>query len=91
MTLRYIIAFILTVLLLAFARRMSTRHEMTITEQPEGITITHKTITENFGDGPVLDVKVSPPEGLLSSPDGRYRCHRCDLVTRRGMAKGDDQ
>jgi hypothetical protein len=62
MLIRYLIALLLTVVLLGFARRMSTRHEQTFTEQVDGITLRHQTVTENFGDGPILSVATSAPE-----------------------------
>ena len=63
---RYLAAFLLTIILLAFARRMSTRHEMTITENIDAITLTHKTVTENFinGPAPILTVTASSTENL---------------------------
>lgn len=63
---RYLIALVLTVTLLAFARRMSTRHEMTITTPVDGVTLTHKTVTENFGDGPVLIIKTPSTDNLAA-------------------------
>ena len=63
---RYLIAVVLTIILLAFARRMSTRHEMTISTPVDGVTLTHKTVTENFGDGPVLIVKTPSTDNLAA-------------------------
>jgi hypothetical protein len=63
---RYFIAFLLTVILLFFARLMSTRHEKTIPAQIDNITLTHRTVTENFGDGPVLIVKTPSTDNLTA-------------------------
>lgn len=57
MTIRYIIAIVLTILLLVFARRMSTRHAIDLTTEVDGVMLAHHTVTENFGDGPKLEVK----------------------------------
>jgi hypothetical protein len=63
---RLIIAFLLTVVLLVIARRMSTRHSENFTVQADGITLSHQTVTENFGDGPVLLVKGSPLNKIVA-------------------------
>src|SRR5512143_3724621 len=67
MTKSYLAAIVLTIILLAFARRMSTRHDMTITSERDGITMVHKTVTENFGDGPALALKATPNESLTAT------------------------
>ena len=59
MKIRYILALLLTVLLLAIARRASTRHQEDITTNIDGVVLSHKTVTENFGDGPVVTLKSS--------------------------------
>jgi len=59
MTFRYLLAIILTILLLGFARRTSTRHSSDLKFQVDGVTVEHRTVTENFGDGPKLEVKAS--------------------------------
>jgi hypothetical protein len=59
MKIRYILALLLTVLLLVIARRASTRHQEDITANIDGVVLTHKTITENFGDGPVVKLQSS--------------------------------
>jgi hypothetical protein len=59
---RYLIALLLTVVLLGFARRMSTRHEQTFSIQADNVTLTHHTITENFGDGPIISLQALPSD-----------------------------
>lgn len=61
---RYAIALILTIALLGIARRISTRHSSEYHIQAGNLTATHHTVTEDFGEGPVLDVKVAPADGL---------------------------
>jgi len=50
--------------LLAFARRMSTRHTNEYKFESGGIVAEHITVTEDFGEGPVLDVQVAPVDGV---------------------------
>jgi hypothetical protein len=64
MIFRYLLAFILTILLLGFARRTSTRHSSDLKTQVDGVTLEHRTITENFGDSPELDVRTSNADGI---------------------------
>jgi hypothetical protein len=64
MTIRYILALVLTVLLLAFARRMSTRHQQEFTSSVDGITLSHNTVTESFGENPVVMVKATSTENI---------------------------
>lgn len=66
MIMRYILALVLTIVLLGIARRTSTRHEETLHATVDGTTITHKTVTENFGDGPIIDVKAANTADLAA-------------------------
>ncbi len=59
MKIRYLVALLLTVVLLVFARLMSTRHAEEFTVNAEGVVLSHKTVTENFGDGPVVTLNSS--------------------------------
>lgn len=63
---RYGIALFITIALLGLARRISTRHPTDYSSQIGDITASHRTITEDFGDGPVLDVALSSPESLTT-------------------------
>jgi len=62
--LRLGIALILTIVLLGIAKRTSTRHSEELSIQIGDITVVHHTVTEDFGDGPVLDINVPYIEGL---------------------------
>lgn len=62
--LRYGIALILTIGLLAIARRTSTRHSAEHFIQTGDIKASHRTITEAFNAEPALDVVVAPTSGL---------------------------
>lgn len=64
--LRYGIAFVLTIVLLGIAKKTSTRHPTEYTERIGEITVSHTTVTEDFGEGPVLDMTASSTEGLTS-------------------------
>ena len=63
---RYGVAVILTIVLLGIARRISTRHPSDFSQQIGDVTASHTTVTEDFGDGPVLDVQLSSPTGLTA-------------------------
>ena len=63
---RYGIALIITIALLGLARRISTRHPTDYSSQIGDITASHRTITEDFGDGPVVDVSLSSPDSLAA-------------------------
>ncbi len=63
---RYGIALILTIVLLGLARRISTRHPTDFSQAVGDIIISHTTVTEDFGDGPALDVMLSKPDSLLA-------------------------
>jgi len=56
---RYLIALILTVVLLVVARTMSTRHDETFKAESSGVTLAHETVTEDFGQGPKLEISSS--------------------------------
>ncbi len=57
---------ILTIILLGIARRISTRHPEDYSISENGLTLTHRTVTEDFGDGPLLDVGASSTQGLTA-------------------------
>jgi len=59
MVLRYVIAFLMTIVLLAVARRTSTRHPEEFEIKANGITFIHKTVTESFGETPVIRLGAS--------------------------------
>ncbi len=59
MVLRYVIAMLLTVVLLGFARQTSTRHPEQFEVKANGITFAHKTVTESFGEPPVIKLGAS--------------------------------
>ncbi|OGC93766.1 MAG: hypothetical protein A2W25_06540 [candidate division Zixibacteria bacterium RBG_16_53_22] len=59
MMLRYVIAFLLTILLLAVARRTSTRHPEEFQVKANGITLVHRSVTESFGETPVIRLQAS--------------------------------
>ncbi|MEE9553559.1 MAG: hypothetical protein V3W18_04605 [candidate division Zixibacteria bacterium] len=63
---RFGIAIIITIVLLGVARRISTRHPTDFSRQVGDVTATHRTVTEDFGDGPVLDVALSAPDSLMA-------------------------
>jgi len=63
---RYAAALALTILLLGIARRISTRHPTDYSVEAGGITLNHRTVTEDFGDGPKINIKVSSMEGLTA-------------------------
>lgn len=62
--LRYAIALVLTIALLGLARRTSTRHTAEYSVRIADITAAHRTVTEAFGEKPILNVAVAPSEGL---------------------------
>jgi hypothetical protein len=79
MVLRYIIAIFLTVVLLGVARRTSTRHSTEIEVKAYGITFVHETVTESFGETPVIKLKVSETSTVRAivsyteTPGGPYK------------------
>jgi len=64
MTARYLLAIVLTVVLLGIARRMSTRRPGEIQISSGDVSISHTTVTENFGDGPIIELKISAVDSL---------------------------
>ncbi len=64
MILRYIAALIITILLLAVARRASTRHTEEFNVEVQGTTLTHHSVTEDFGEGPMLSVQAKGADGF---------------------------
>ena len=63
---RYALALVLTILLLGIARRISTRHPTDHSVEADGTTLSHRTVTEDFGDGPKIDIRASSTEGLTA-------------------------
>ncbi len=63
---RYVAALALTILMLGIARRISTRHPTDHSAEAGGITLSHRTVTEDFGDGPRIDMKATSTEGLVA-------------------------
>ncbi len=59
-------ALALTILLLGVARRISTRHPADYSVDAGGITLSHRTVTEDFGDGPKIDLEATSTEGLTA-------------------------
>jgi hypothetical protein len=66
MVLRYLLSFVLAIALLAVARFISTRNPQTLQAVSEGVTLTHTTVTEDFGEGPTLEVNSSETEKVRS-------------------------
>jgi hypothetical protein len=66
MLMRYVAALALTILLLGVARRISTRHPADYSVEAGGITLSHRTVTEDFGDGPKINIEATSTEGLTS-------------------------
>ncbi len=64
MLMRYVAALALTILMLGIARRISTRHPTDYSVEAGGITLSHLTVTEDFGDGPKINIGASSTEGL---------------------------
>ncbi len=63
---RYAAAFILTILMLAIARKTSTRHAVEFNTAIEGVSFSHNTTTESFGESPVLTVKASDTNNITA-------------------------
>lgn len=88
---RYLLAFVLTVVLLAIARQLSTRHRTEYSHRVGGVVAMHRTVTEDFGVGPVLRVTVPELEGLTAvalyrdAPGGPYSADTLDR-TEDGFA-----
>jgi hypothetical protein len=56
---RLIVAFLLTIVMLVIARVASTRHAREIVVHVENLIFTHHTVTESFGDSPVVELRAS--------------------------------
>lgn len=63
---RYVVALALTILLLGLARRISTRHPADYSAEAGGIALNHRTVTEDFGDGPKINIEATSTEGLTA-------------------------
>jgi hypothetical protein len=61
---RYGVALILTILMLGIARRTSTRHPEDYSQSVGDLTASHRTVTEDFGGGPSLEIQVSDTDSL---------------------------
>ncbi len=64
MLMRYVAALALTILMLGIARRISTRHTTDYSIEAGDITLSHRTVTEDFGVGPKINIGASSTEGL---------------------------
>lgn len=51
---------------MGIARRISTRHPEDYSISKNGLTLTHRSVTEDFGDGPILRVSTSSTQDLTA-------------------------
>lgn len=63
---RFAVALVLTIVLLGIAKKTSTRHSTEYSHKIGDIDVIHKTVTEDFGEGPVLKLETAYPESLTA-------------------------
>jgi hypothetical protein len=91
MRLRYIIALLLTVVLLFIARRTSMRHSVEITKDINEIKMIHNTTTEGFSEGAVVTLKSNQTDREVAvvrfadQPGGPYQ--EINMMPQSGVYK----